>query len=495
MKLKFLIIPLLLNAATGLAQSNTTRRIAETEPPEVALAPLRYLASDELKGRGFDRPEINVAAQYISNEFKIIGVKTVPGATGYFQPFTLNILTPATTGQISIGDNSFKLGDDAIQQQPCDVNLHAPLIYAGHATVKELDTMGVKGKIIFLDLGASDNSSLNAVFADFMQIPAILTELDQKGALGLVECFNGNTTDWAKLKGYLMRAKLANPSQTSKLPAILLNRTAAVQGMRSKGFTAPCSIDISGTVIKEIKLKNVMGYIQGTDAKLRGQYILLTSHYDHLGVAKTPKMEEGKLDSIYNGARDNALGTASVIDAARYFAKYPPKRSVLFITYTAEEEGLIGSEWYSIHPLIALNKIVYNLNIDNASYNDTTLITFVGLGRTTADSSVIKACKAYGLHVNNDPTGGALFSGSDNYPLALKGVPAPTFSLGMKTFDATITNRYHQLSDEVGNMDLAYTMKFIKAYILAAQYIANDPLQPKWTKGDPLEKEWMALYQ
>jgi hypothetical protein len=341
MKLKFLIIPLLLNAATGLAQSNTTRRIAETEPPEVALAPLRYLASDELKGRGFDRPEINVAAQYISNEFKIIGVKTVPGATGYFQPFTLNILTPATTGQISIGDNSFKLGDDAIQQQPCDVNLHAPLIYAGHATVKELDTMGVKGKIIFLDLGASDNSSLNAVFADFMQIPAILTELDQKGALGLVECFNGNTTDWAKLKGYLMRAKLANPSQTSKLPAILLNRTAAVQGMRSKGFTAPCSIDISGTVIKEIKLKNVMGYIQGTDAKLRGQYILLTSHYDHLGVAKTPKMEEGKLDSIYNGARDNALGTASVIDAARYFAKYPPKRSVLFITYTAEEEGLI----------------------------------------------------------------------------------------------------------------------------------------------------------
>ena len=99
------------------------------------------------------------------------------------------------------------------------------------------------------------------------------------------------------------------------------------------------------------------------------------------------------------------------------------------------------------------------------------------------------------MHVNNDPLGGALFAGSDNYPLAVKGVPAPTYSLGMKTFDATITNRYHQLSDEVGNMDLNYIMRFFKAYILAAKYIANDPEQPHWTKNDPLEKEWMKLYK
>jgi len=276
---------------------------------------------------------------------------------------------------------------------------------------------------------------------------------------------------------------------------VILNNTAALQTAAVKDFTANCTISISGTITKDIKLKNVMGYVRGTDPKLRDEYILLSSHYDHLGVAKVPQMEEGKLDSIYNGARDNATGTAAVIDAARYFAKYPPKRSVLFITYTAEEEGLIGSEYYAVHPLVPLSKTVYNLNIDNASYNDTTLITLVGLGRTTADSSIIKACKTYGMHVNNDPLGGSLFAESDNYPLAVKGVPAPTYSLGMKTFDATITNRYHRLSDETGNMDMAYVMKFIKAYILAAKYIADDPEQPRWTKNDPLEKEWVKLYK
>ena len=237
-----------------------------------------------------------------------------------------------------------------------------------------------------------------------------------------------------------------------------------------------------------------LGYIQGTDLKLRDQYILLTSHYDHLGVAKEPKMEEGKMDSIYNGARDNATGTAAVIDAARYFAKYPPKRSVLFITYSAEEEGLIGSSWYALHPLVPLNKIVYNLNIDNASYNDTTLITLVGWHRTSVDSLINKAVQAYGLHLGDDPTGGGLFFESDNYPLAAKGVPAPTYSLGMKTFDDEIKKRYHQLSDEVGNMDMNYVMKFIESYILAAKYIADDPHRPHWTKGDQLEKAAQNLY-
>ncbi|MGZ3778501.1 MAG: M28 family peptidase, partial [Mucilaginibacter sp.] len=260
------------------------------------------------------------------------------------------------------------------------------------------------------------------------------------------------------------------------------------------GFTSTCAIRISGTGVKTVDLKNVMSYVKGTDPKLRNQYILLSSHYDHLGVAKEPKMEEGKLDSIYNGARDNATGTTAVIDAARYFAKYPPKRSVLFITYTAEEAGLIGSAYYVLHPLVPLNKTVYNLNIDNASYNDTTLVTLVALGRTSEDSVIIKAVKIYGMHVNNDPTGGALFMGSDNYPLAEKGVPAPTYGLGMKTFDSEIRKRYHRLSDETGNMDMAYVMKFIQAYILAAKGIADEPMQPRWTKGDPLEAKWKQLF-
>ena len=251
----------------------------------------------------------------------------------------------------------------------------------------------------------------------------------------------------------------------------------------------------SGSAPMDVRLRNVLAFIPGTDPTLRDQYIVLSSHYDHLGVTKHPRMEEGKLDSIYNGARDNASGTTAVIDAARYFGKHPAKRSILFICYTAEEEGLIGSEWYAAHPLIPLNKTVYNLNIDNASYDDTTLITLVGLHRTTGDSAIIAAAAAYGLTVNDDPTGGSLFFESDNAPLALHSVPAPTYSMGMRAMDSTIFNRYHRLSDETGNMDMHYIVKWIRAYILAAHTIANDPLQPRWTPGDLYEKTWKTLYQ
>jgi hypothetical protein len=247
----------------------------------------------------------------------------------------------------------------------------------------------------------------------------------------------------------------------------------------------------SGT---DVRLRNVLALIPGTDPKLRDQYVILSSHYDHLGVTTHPRMEEGKLDSIYNGARDNASGCTAVINAARYFGKHPARRSMIFICFTAEEEGEIGSKWYAEHPLIPVNHTVYQLNIDNASYDDTALVTLVGLHRTSEDSAIIAACRVYGLRVNNDPTGGSLFYQSDNAALAAHGVPAPTYSMGMLAFDSTITNRYHQLSDETGNMDMHYVLRWIRAYILAAQFIADEPDQPRWTPGDLYEKPWKALF-
>lgn len=355
--MKHLRLPALLAFCTALsltaaAQSYTPSRatlanIAAATPPDAAVAPLIYLASDQLKGRLAGRPEADTAAVYIANQFRAAGARGLPGAAGFFQFFRHH--------------------------------------------------------------------------------------------------FNANRTD-------------------------------------------------SGSPAKDLRLRNVMAFIPGTDPKLRDQFVVLSSHYDHLGVTAHPVMEAGKLDSIYNGARDNASGTAAVIDAARYFGKHPARRSIAFICYTAEEEGLIGSMYYADHPVLPLNKIVYNLNIDNASYDDTTLATLVGLHRTSEDTAIVAACATYGLTVNNDPTGGSLFAESDNYPLALHGVPAPTYSMGMRALDSTIFNRYHRLSDETSNMDMRYVVKWIRAFILAAKYIADSPGQPRWTPGDPQEKAWMTLY-
>jgi Zn-dependent M28 family amino/carboxypeptidase len=249
-----------------------------------------------------------------------------------------------------------------------------------------------------------------------------------------------------------------------------------------------------GALAKGFVLKNIAAYIPGTDPKLKRQFIMLSAHYDHIGIADTAILAEGKADSIYNGARDNATGTAAVIAAARYFGKHPATRSMLFICFTAEEEGEVGSEYYSDNPLVPLNQTVFDLNIDNAGYNTTHAICLFGRGRTTADTLIEKACRGYGLAVLAEPPGRELFERSDNFKLAQTGVPAPCFSLGMLEWDQRIDRYYHRVSDEVENMDLDYIVKFIRAYILSAQYIANDPVQPRWTAGDVFQNAWLNLY-
>lgn len=357
MKLSFLLTLVLLRALPSIAQDDETDRIAQTLPDDQILAPLRFLASDRLRGRHIEFPEIDTAAAYIAGEFRNAGAKPVPGNSNYYQLF----YHPFT-----------------------------------------------RHDILHMD----------------QQIATYITPSTGRG----------------------------------------------------------------------IPIKNVLAVVPGSDPRLRNQYIVLSAHYDHAGVAPYAITEEGKLDSIFNGARDNATGVAGVIAAARYFAKYPPRRSVLFICYSAEEEGEIGSNYYAQHPLIPLNRTVFNLNIDNAGYDTTHAISLFGLGRTSADSLVRRACFAYRLTVLPEPGGQDLFARSDNYSLARQGIPAPNFSLGMKSWDSQVERHYHRRSDEVGNMDLGYVVRFIRAYILSAQYIANDPARPKWTPGDAYEANWRKLF-
>jgi len=359
MKTSSLLVLLLAGHFVLPAQGIDTSRIASTLPDDLILAPLRYLASDDLKGRHIGLPEIDTAAGYIARQFNKAGAKPVAGATGYFQVFN-HVFSPSSK--------------------------------------------------------------------EFSYNPQIAGDMP-----------------WSR---------------------------AAISGLT---------------------LRNVLAFIPGTDTLLRSQYIVLSCHYDHVGVAEVAVMEDNKRDSIFNGARDNATGVAAVIAAARYFARFPPRRSLVFICYTAEEEGAIGSAYYAAHPLIPLDHTVYDLNVDNASYNTTRAVCLFGLKRTTEDSLVEQACKTYGFALFGEPVDD-LFDRSDNISLAKKGIPAPTFSMGITSWDNRITKRYHRLSDEVGNMDLNYVVRFIRAYILAAQYIANDQEQPRWTRGDPYEKNWKGLF-
>ncbi len=490
MKKASLSIILCIIEVCAFAQPALIKEIDQTNSPSVALAPLRFLASDELMGRATMRPEIHVAARYISEQFRSFGLREAPGGRDYFQTFDLKFVSPAVSGSLKIGNKTYLLGDNLLKANGADISETAPVVFAGFGTAGDLVNLDVKGKIVITNMGESDSSPVIGGWI-FREAKAKL--MREKGALALVERYWHKTADWELIKPAYQKERPVE-SDDNLMPVLLVHDEEKMLLPAIQNQTT-ATLNVTGCQMKNVQAKNVMGWVQGTDAALNKQFIVLSAHYDHIGVNSEPKMEEGKLDSIYNGARDNAVGVTAMINAARYFAAHPPKRSVLFIAYTAEEMGLLGSRHFATHPTIPLNKIVYNLNIDNGGYNDTTRISISGMGRTTADEDIRRGCSAFGLTALADLPGFDAFDKSDNVSLAVKGVPAPIFGLGITRIDESIIKRLHQLSDEVGNMNERYALKYIKAYILSAKYIADNPKQPKWTAGDKYEAAWKELYR
>ena len=208
--------------------------------------------------------------------------------------------------------------------------------------------------------------------------------------------------------------------------------------------------------------------------------------------APTPR----RADSIFNGARDNGTGTVALLAAAHALAAQPPKRSVLLLSYTAEEIGLVGSRYFADHPTVPLDRIVYDLNVDTGGISDTTIVSLVGAGRTTATPLVEQAMRAFGLRLFADPAIEPLFNASDNQPLAARGIPAPR-SAPASAACATRSWRSTTTAPETTptrRTRSATCSRFSQAYARAARLIGDAPARPKWTPGDAFESTARLLY-
>ena len=244
--------------------------------------------------------------------------------------------------------------------------------------------------------------------------------------------------------------------------------------------------------------QNVLGVIAGSDPQLKDEYVMLLAHYDHVGTGDhgggmRPPTEA---DSIYNGARDNGMGVVALLHAARTLAADPPARSVVLFAAGAEEMGLVGSRYYAENPLVPLEQTVFALNVDTGGYSDTSAVTVVGLERTTAAALIREGARRAGLGITPAPDPRMqLFRRSDNINLARRGIPAPTFSPGFLSFsDPGVADYYHQVGDEVDDLDFAYLARFAEGYAEAARLIADAPERPRWTPGDEFEATARALY-
>ena len=451
-----------------------------------AIAQFTYLASDALMGRDPIRPEMKLAYTFIAQELEKAGAKPLPGGNGYYQDIPFNLSSPPTKGSVQLGNFSFSQGQNLLVLDGNSFSGTYEVVEVGFGSAEEFAGKDLKGKIAISNVGAPNKFSPNQLFAEGR---AKAKRAKEAGAVALIERFNVPSVPWQLVSGFLNRPQMGmSQGETSNLPYLWVED---LKNQLTGTNLGNATLTVEGKVNRKIDGKNVLAMVEGTDPQLKNEYILLSAHYDHVGVG-TPD-ETG--DSIYNGARDNAVGTVAVLNAAKYFAKNPPKRSILFALWTAEEKGLLGSAYFANNPLLPLNQIVYNLNIDNAGYNDTSIITVIGLGRTTADFMINEAVAEFGLTAKADPSPEqGLYDRSDNVNFARKGIPAPSFTLGFTAFDDEINKYYHKAGDEVESFDMNYAQLYWKSYILSAQKIANWSQKPQWTAGDKYEEVGKKLY-
>ncbi len=471
---------------SGFAQSEKDKT-SETVNQATIKSHIGFLASDALRGRDTGSAELDIAAEYIKSRFVQYGVSTVEGMDSYFQNVPLRTLKPATSGTLTLAGDSFTLRDDFLLLEGGET-LQGPMVFVDYGTTEDLEKGKIEGKIVVALCGDGTEQSPRAWFRISGEKRKQAKEM---GALALVELYNSTQLPWSVLVRFLGGDQVGiDEEEESSLTHVWMNRSQDdLANLTKKKQTG--SLSISGNEKIEFNSKNIVGYVEGTDPELKNEFVVYSAHYDHVGVGRA----DAEGDTIYNGARDNAVGTVTVLSAAENLAKYPTKRSALFVLFTAEEKGLIGSQYFIENSPIDPSQMVYCFNSDNGGYNDTSIATVIGLGRTTAEDMIKEACESFGLGVTDDPAPEQnLFDRSDNVRFAAKGIPAPTFGMGFTAFDAEITKYYHQPADEPETLDYDYLEKFFRSYVLSCRLIGNADETPFWTEGDKYFEAGKQLY-
>lgn len=446
------------------------------------------MAHDDMRGRDTGSPELIEAAGHVASLFEKWQVQTAPGLTSYLQKVPLITYYPPASAMVVAGKTSWK--EDVLVWDSENGQVNGSLVFAGFGGESDFTPLDVEGKIVVLRGGTPDNP---------VSSPGVVKEKTRRalenGAAGIIELTTFSSTHWAYYKNFLskkrvMAAELSKSEKT--IPYVWLNdpdKKIISQLTGLVGQTA--EITIQGSRKEQVESYNVVGYVAGTGEELIEEVVLLSAHYDHVGVG-TPGQAE---DSIYNGARDNAVGAVAVLSAAKAAAEQPARRSFIFVLFAGEEKGMIGSQYFSENSPVPLDQIVFNLNSDNAGYNDTTMVTVVGLSRTNTAQALENGSAAFGLKAVEDPAPEQnLFDRSDNVQFAKKGIPAPTFSMGFTAFDAEIGQYYHQPADEATSLNFDYVLKFIRAYSYSAFLIANMEERPFWVEGDKYYQQGLELY-
>lgn len=496
---------------------------------------VKFLSSDLLEGRGVGARGGQLTEEYLAAQLAASGIKPAGERGTYFQNVPMIGVQTLPESQLSAmkGKNSldFKWQDEFIgctHRQQSRVNLEAEAVFVGHGIVNEQEKwndykdVNVKGKVVVLFTNEPQPENPEVFKGRTLTYAGRwVYKYEEAARQGAVGCLIIHTTPTAGYGWDVVRNSwskedpqmLLEPNAT---PLALAGWVTQATGEKLLGLSGhsvsellkaadsrdfrpiPLNLNIRADLkskIRKIESRNVLGLIQGSDAKLRNEYVLYSAHWDHLGIALPVNG-----DAIYNGAIDNATGCGVVLEIARVYGslRQLPKRTILFAFWTAEESGLRGAEYYSHHPLFPPEKTAININYDalfpSGRPHD---VVVTAAERTTTFPTVQEAAQRYDLEITSDPRPeqGSYYR-SDHFMLARIGIPAFRIGFGSKIygkpenyadveFTEYNTRHYHQPSDEFHeNWDFTSLETAARLGFTIGLNISNQDAIPRWNPGD-----------
>jgi len=415
-----------------------------TEDMEPALAHVRYLADDALKGRGAGTSGARCAAQYIADQFEAIGLEGAGPSGAYFQPFPIRAGAALGAGStLRTPQTTYTLAEDWIPfGYSASAAITGTLLYGGDGINRpqsrnnEYPTLDLTGRIVVVEDGDLTSPSSRALQTDAHFKATVAAGRNAGGMIILLRDGRG----LPDLTGET-RAALRIPVAAARGEAADRIRQAARGGDRA--FLA------ASVQPRAVEARNVTALLLGSDPVLADEVLIIGAHYDHLGFGGEGSLDPDAFGEVHNGADDNASGTSGLIEIARRLSEgnRRPARSVLFLAFTAEEKGLWGSSHYVRNPLLPIAQTVAMLNMDMIGRLEGRTLTVMGVGTAEEWPDLLRAANqsmARPLSIATSPDG---FGPSDHSSFYGEGLPVLHF------FSNTHVD-YHRPSDDWDKVDI-----------------------------------------
>lgn len=528
----------LIALATGCSTVDPAVLAAEREiTPDLLRSHVEYLSSDLLEGRGVGTRGDALAREYIKSHLQAAGCEPAAADGGWMQPVPILGITSTVTTPLKArserGTASFEAPIDytAVAGSPDAAAAwqQAELVFVGYGIDApeqgwdDFQDHDVRGKVLLVmnnDPAGDPDRFAGDTRLYYGRWSYKYEEAARRGAAGVIvihtnesagypfqviQASHGRENFWLPFRDDQLT--LAIRSWCSETAAETLCRLGGhdldeLRARARQGNQAPVSLGVTLDLaieneVREMQSANVLGVLPGTDPMLEDQFVVVTAHFDHLGIGR-PRNE----DEIYNGAVDNASGCAGLLALARAAGTLERRRrGMLFLAVTAEESGLLGSKFYAENPTVHPSQLVANVNVDGLNiWGATRDIEFIGYGKNSLTDTASRIAKRRGRVIKPDsqPDHGYFYR-SDQFSFARIGVPAAYFKAGSEFVDQP-TNRkrmkasyttvhYHQPSDELAdwwNFDGAAADLQVLFELLATT--ANADEAPTWTPGDEFEK-------